>query len=589
MAVNTINQLIDLLNQVDVDGTVLAAIANDSELSVANGPSAGLVTTRLGTNVKNVQKVIADIENGIASSIRPDIQEEGTTIVTGASTLNFVGANITVTDVSGVATITVTAGGGGGDVSKVGTPANNQLGVWTGDGTIEGVTGLTWDGALFTVTGNLTVTGTVIGVVSASGTPVNNQIGVWTDADTLEGDASLTWDGTTLAVTGAITSTGRMIGLNTRSKEYVYIFVNGGTGVANPVDPEGAGDPFDTIENALTYAETTYVGIHNLELEVEAGTYTTVGELVAPVNSRSFTVYGAGIGTTILNFDRVVTGNNQFVNFYNMTVNTGLAGLVPEGNTQVGIFYLDTVAWNTTGRLFFGGGSDVQWGYSGSVIQNSTITVTWANAFTRPIIYCSGNLRFIGNVNINITNSTTNNGTNGDDIIRVDGGIVSAEDGATLNIQDELASTPVAGRINLVYGTAYSEGTGVTITNGTFIKTDASGVVRKDLRPEILSITASRALLITDAADILEINTSGGAVDITIPLNATVAFPIGTIINFTLVDITAAATITGVGGVTLNGVSGGSGAFDGVLYDSVSVYKRATDEWIVIGNIGTVA
>ena len=28
--------------------------------------------------------------------------------------------------------------GGGGDVFKVGTPANNQLGVWTGDGTIEG-------------------------------------------------------------------------------------------------------------------------------------------------------------------------------------------------------------------------------------------------------------------------------------------------------------------------------------------------------------------------------------------------------------------------------------------------------------------
>lgn len=32
------------------------------------------------------------------------------------------------------------AGGGGGDVFKVGTPANNQLGVWTGDGTIEGDT-----------------------------------------------------------------------------------------------------------------------------------------------------------------------------------------------------------------------------------------------------------------------------------------------------------------------------------------------------------------------------------------------------------------------------------------------------------------
>ena len=34
----------------------------------------------------------------------------------------------------------------GGNVSKVGTPVNNQVGVWTGDGTIEGDAKLTWDG-----------------------------------------------------------------------------------------------------------------------------------------------------------------------------------------------------------------------------------------------------------------------------------------------------------------------------------------------------------------------------------------------------------------------------------------------------------
>lgn len=34
---------------------------------------------------------------------------------------------------------------GGGDVSKVGTPVDNQIGVWTGDGTIEGDSALTFD------------------------------------------------------------------------------------------------------------------------------------------------------------------------------------------------------------------------------------------------------------------------------------------------------------------------------------------------------------------------------------------------------------------------------------------------------------
>lgn len=40
-----------------------------------------------------------------------------------------------------------------GDVTKVGTPVDNQIGVWTGDGTIEGNTGLTWDGSKLVVTG----------------------------------------------------------------------------------------------------------------------------------------------------------------------------------------------------------------------------------------------------------------------------------------------------------------------------------------------------------------------------------------------------------------------------------------------------
>jgi len=46
---------------------------------------------------------------------------------------------------------------GGGDVTKVGTPANDQIGVWTGDGTIEGDAALTFDTTTNTLTtGNIT-------------------------------------------------------------------------------------------------------------------------------------------------------------------------------------------------------------------------------------------------------------------------------------------------------------------------------------------------------------------------------------------------------------------------------------------------
>ena len=47
-------------------------------------------------------------------------------------------------------------------VTKAGTPVDNQIGVWTGDGTIEGDTKLTWDAAILTVTGNIGVDGATV-------------------------------------------------------------------------------------------------------------------------------------------------------------------------------------------------------------------------------------------------------------------------------------------------------------------------------------------------------------------------------------------------------------------------------------------
>ena len=40
-------------------------------------------------------------------------------------------------------------GGGSGNVTKVGTPVDNQVGVWTGDGTLEGTSALTFDGGIY--------------------------------------------------------------------------------------------------------------------------------------------------------------------------------------------------------------------------------------------------------------------------------------------------------------------------------------------------------------------------------------------------------------------------------------------------------
>lgn len=56
------------------------------------------------------------------------------------------GTDMRLTDASGSYLLSALAAGGGGDVTKVGTPGDNQVAVWTGDGTIEGTSGLTYDG-----------------------------------------------------------------------------------------------------------------------------------------------------------------------------------------------------------------------------------------------------------------------------------------------------------------------------------------------------------------------------------------------------------------------------------------------------------
>ena len=83
---------------------------------------------------------------------------------------------------------------GSGDVSKVGTPADNQVGVWTGDGTIEGTSGLTYNGTALDITGNITVSGTVDGRdVAADGSKLDN----------IEANADVT-DATNVDAAGAV-------------------------------------------------------------------------------------------------------------------------------------------------------------------------------------------------------------------------------------------------------------------------------------------------------------------------------------------------------------------------------------------------
>ena len=93
--------------------------------------------------------------------------------------------------------------------------------------------------------------------------------------------------------------------------------------------------------------------------------------------------------------------------------------------------------------------------------------------------------------------------------------------------------------------------------------------------------TANYTLALVDAFSLIEMELAG-ANTLTIPLNATVAFPIGTIIYVT--QIGAGQTqIVPTGGVTLQ--SDGGADKIASRYSEVSLRKRGTDTWQLVGNI----
>lgn len=72
--------------------------------------------------------------------------------------LNLIGGtdiDLTYNDLAKSVTVDYVGTGGGGDVYKVGTPVDNQIGVWTGDGTIEGDANFTYDGTTFKSGGDI--------------------------------------------------------------------------------------------------------------------------------------------------------------------------------------------------------------------------------------------------------------------------------------------------------------------------------------------------------------------------------------------------------------------------------------------------
>ena len=128
------------------------------------------------------------------------------------------------------------------------------------------------------------------------------------------------------------------------------------------------------------------------------------------------------------------------------------------------------------------------------------------------------------------------------------------------------------------YGTVGGSVTDIDfrVTSGVLEWRLDSGSWQNNHNATINTETASTyTLALVDAGGIVERN-NASANTVTIPTNAAVAFPLGTRIDIT--QYGAGATTVDGAGVTLRGNLNISAQYEGV-----SIYKRATDEWVITG------
>jgi hypothetical protein len=87
--------------------------------------------------------------------------------------------------------------------------------------------------------------------------------------------------------------------------------------------------------------------------------------------------------------------------------------------------------------------------------------------------------------------------------------------------------------------------------------------------------TANYTLSLSDAGRVVEMNATAGTF-VTVPTNATVAFPLGTVIRVRKIG-TGNVTVSGAGGVVINWAST---FVVSVQYTLAELHKRGPDLWV---------
>lgn len=127
-----------------------------------------------------------------------------------------------------------------------------------------------------------------------------------------------------------------------------------------------------------------------------------------------------------------------------------------------------------------------------------------------------------------------------------------------------------------------ADGTGGATAQGSGATLSDTGIVAGVAGNALDVKTDSYTLVLADAGKTITL-TKATAVTLTVPANASVAFPVGTVVN--LAQLGAGQVTVAVTSDTLRS-SGGKTKLTG-QYSSASLVKIASTEWLLVGDITT--
>jgi hypothetical protein len=356
-----------------------------------------------------------------------------------------------------------------------------------------------------------------------------------------------------------------------------------------------------TFNNKLGYTGATAdlnLGIYNLYTNNIFTGFTSVaasGTLITltVTSTPYYNVTGSGgqiiklpDATTLVNGATFVFNNNQSSGAITVNNNSNtLIASIPSGGYVTITLLSNSIAAGSWDR-HFEAPANVSWSTNTFDYNGSITSATWNGAAI---------------ADTHISSAATWNGKqaalNGTGFVKISGTTISYDNSTYLTANQSIT---LSGDVTGSGATSIST-TLATVTqasSGNFVKvtldtkgrvTGNTAVVAADITALGFAVstittnrqTASYTLVLADANKLVEMNVAT-ANTLTVPTNATVAFPIGTQILIAQYGA-GAVTITAASGVTLRSES--SKLKTNGQYSGATLVKIATDEWYAFGNL----